>query len=374
MTVKSSKIKVALIYGGRSGEHTVSCATAAGVLGALDFERYEVMPIGITKTGVWVPGTSNKEKLEFNALSETEVLATDSKLWINFDSEANEKQWLKVGSGELQEYLAKVDVVFPLLHGPYGEDGTIQGIFEMANVRYVGSGVLASAMGMDKHVSKVMFQSVGIPVAPWVIITDKTWNCQKGELLEQCRSLPLPVFVKPSRAGSSLGVSKVNSYAQIETAIEEARKHDPRVIVEAGISGSEVEVGVLGSSNNSMPRVSVPGRIAFEQAVEFYDYDTKYTDSNPLHIEIPANLPVEVSKEIQKLAISAFEVLGCEGLARVDFFVTNDNEVILNEINTMPGFTPYSMYPQVWQASGVTYSEIIDELINLALTRPIGLH
>ena len=274
----------------------------------------------------------------------------------------------------IPESLGEVDVVFPLLHGPFGEDGTIQGMFEMADIRYVGSGVFASAAGMDKHYMKVLFAGAGLPVGPYVVITDAQWRRDKAAALEAVAALKYPVFVKPARAGSSMGITKVSAPENLGAAVEVARQHDPKVLVEQGISGREIECAVLQGRGTDAPRTSQVGEITVtpEGGHEFYDFEAKYLDDGAV-LSCPADVPDEVATEVRRLAAAAFEALGCEGLARVDCFYTDSGDVIINEINTMPGFTPHSMYPQMWQASGLSYRELIDELIQLALERPVGL-
>ena len=272
--------------------------------------------------------------------------------------------------------LHEVDVVFPLLHGPYGEDGTLQGVLELADVRYVGSGVLASAAGMDKHYMKVIFAGAGLPVGPYRVITDAAWRHDRERALDLVGGLEPPLFVKPCRAGSSVGISKVTDEAELGPAIEKARSHDLKVIVESGIDGREIECGVLQGRDGEPTRTSEVGEIVVDpgHGHEFYDFEAKYLDeSGAVHLSCPADVSTEVSDTVRRYAAAAFDALGCEGLARVDCFVTGDGEVFVNEINTMPGFTPHSMYPRMWQATGVEYPELIDELVQLALSRPLGL-
>jgi len=266
-------------------------------------------------------------------------------------------------------------VVFPLLHGPYGEDGTVQGLLELADARYVGSGVLASAIGMDKHFMKMVFAGQDLPIGPYAVIKPGDWDRRRDVVMRDVEALGLPLFVKPARAGSSLGVSRVDSLDQLAAAVEEARRHDPKVIVEAGIAGREIECAVLGGRGGSRPRTSLPGEIVVTDETKngFYDYEAKYFDEAAVQLSCPADLPDHVIKEVQEIAVRTFEAVGAEGLARVDVFVTPDERVVVNEINTMPGFTPFSMYPRMWDASGLSYPELIDELVQLALERPTGL-
>ena len=265
------------------------------------------------------------------------------------------------------------DVVFPLLHGPFGEDGTLQGLFEIAGIRYVGSGVLASAAAMDKHYTKIILASAGLPVADWVLVTTTEWENNRSELLARAAGLDFPLFVKPSRAGSSLGVSKVTDPRDLTSAIELARAEDPRVLIESGVPGREIECAVLGGRGTSPARASTVGEIVLAgENVEFYDYESKYVSTDGLTLDIPASIPAPDIERLRSAAVRAFDVLACEGMARVDFFY-NDGDIVINEINTIPGFTPYSMYPLLWQASGLSYGELLGELIALAAERPVGL-
>jgi D-alanine-D-alanine ligase len=273
--------------------------------------------------------------------------------------------------------LGAVDVVFPLLHGPWGEDGTIQGLLEMSDIRYVGSGVLASAVGMDKHHMKVVFQGAGLEVTPYVVIRDRDWIRDPAACREAVDALGYPVFVKPCRGGSSLGISKVNSRDELDEAVAEARAHDPKVIVEASAkSPREIEVGVLGGLAGGDPEVSVCGEISVSGGGhDFYDFETKYLPEGEEYtaLSVPADLPAEIAEEIRAKALIAFEAIDAEGLARVDFFLDADNRVVINEINTMPGLTPTSMFPRLWAESGKDYATLVEHLLNLAMTRPTGL-
>ena len=276
-------------------------------------------------------------------------------------------------AGQPPRTLGEVDVVFPLLHGPFGEDGTIQGLLDLADVRYVGSGVTASAVMMDKHVMKVLLASAGLPVGPYTVITDKEWRRDKAAAMDAVHGLSWPVFVKPARAGSSMGITKVSDPEALEAAIEAAREHDPKVVVEAAVFGREIECGVLEGHGTDPTRTSELGECIVVQNHEFYDYEAKYLAAGDVRLETPADVPQEVADRIREMAARAFDVAGCEGLARVDFFLTETGDVLVNEVNTMPGFTPHSMYPRMWAASGMTYPELIDELIDLALERRTGL-
>ncbi len=367
----TGRTRVALVFGGRSEEHAISCSTAASVLRAIDRDRYDVLPVGITREGHWVLLEDDPAALEIRDGRLPEVPDTGRQVIVPL---GGVDQVLRVveRDGSTTD-LGVVDVVFPLLHGPFGEDGTIQGLLELADIRYVGCGVLASAAMMDKHVMKVLFASVGLPVGPYTVITDLEWRRDRAACLDAANGLSFPVFVKPARAGSSVGVYKVDAPEELEAAVDKARSHDPKVLVEQAVVGREVECGVLQGRGSDAPRVSVPGEIAVVGGHEFYDFEAKYLDEGNVRITAPADVSGEVVERMAEIARKAFEVAGCEGLARVDCFVTETGEVVLNEINTMPGFTPFSMYPQVWAASGVSYPELIDELVQLALDRPLGL-
>lgn len=370
-TGQGSRTLVALVFGGRSDEHAISCATAASVLRALDRERYDVVPVGITREGHWVLVDDDPEALDIRDGQLPAVTDTGRRVIVPLGGVEHEWTWVDDGGGV--HALGEVDVVFPLLHGPFGEDGTIQGLLELADLPYVGCGVLASAAMMDKHVMKVIFVGAGLPVGPYALITDRQWATDRAAALEAASALRFPVFVKPARAGSSVGVFKVDRPEDLEVAIEKARDHDPKVLVEQGIQGREIECGVLGGRGSAPPRISECGEIVVSGGHDFYDFEAKYLDEASVQITAPADISEEVRDEIHRIAARAFEAADAEGLSRVDCFVTTDGEVVLNEINTMPGFTPYSMYPQAWAASGMTYPELVDELISLALARPLGL-
>ena len=366
-----STVRVAVVFGGRSGEHTISCATAAGVLSAIDRDRYEVLPVGVTPKGQWLLVEDDPAALELS----------DSRPPVTVTAEGLGRGSLTapLGGGELTvlgptgpEVLGQVDVVLPLLHGPYGEDGTIQGMLEMMGLPYVGCGVLASAAGMDKQVTKVLLGAAGIATAPHVVVGPHAWKRDPEAILEACQSLTYPLFVKPARAGSSLGISKVDRPEDLAGAIEAARAVDPKVLVESGIVGREIEVAVLQGRGDDAPRVAEPGEIAMDAshgAGEFYDYETKYLAHDAVAMVCPARISPEARDLLMDTAARAFEALGCEGLARVDFFLTDAGEAVVNEINTMPGFTPFSMYPYMWQVSGLGYTELVSELIELAVAR-----
>ena len=270
--------------------------------------------------------------------------------------------------------LGPVDVAFALLHGPFGEDGTIQGLFEMMGTRYVGAGVLASAIGMDKHFMKLMLAASGLPVGPFVPIMPAEWDRDPAACLEAVAALHYPLFVKPARGGSSLGISKVDDSEDLRAAIEVAQRHDPKIIVEQGFVGArELECGVLGRPRRRPPEASEVAEIRMHNPSGFYDFEAKYLPEEQVSLDVPADVDPELADQVRELAVRTFEAIGCEGLARVDVFATRDRQVVINEINTMPGFTPHSMFPRMWAASGVPYPELVERLIRLAQQRPLGL-
>lgn len=360
-----------VLFGGRSGEHAISCATAGGVLRAIDRDRYDVVAVGITSDGRWVLADDDADHWAIRDGRLPRVEDTATHVLLPQGTTDREVQVLR--DGVLGAPLGAVDVVFPLLHGPFGEDGTLQGMLELADVRYVGSGVLASAVGMDKHMMKLVLAGSGLAVGPFRVLPPGR-EPDAATLDAVVADLGLPLFVKPARAGSSLGISRVDDKADLADAIAAARVHDPKVIVEAALFGREVECGVLGGRSGAPPRASLPGEIVVTDARHsFYDFEAKYLDEAGVTLSCPADLPDDVVARVQDVAVRAFEAVGCEGLARVDVFVTPDGEVVVNEINTMPGFTPYSMYPRMWAVSGLDYASLVDELVGLALERPTGL-
>jgi D-alanine-D-alanine ligase len=369
--VSPGKPRVAVVFGGRSSEHTVSCSTAAGVLRAIDRDKYDVVPIGIARDGRWVLVADDPEPLMLTQGHTPEVDGTGTGVLVPLST--SDRALTVLEPGQPPQALGEVDVVFPLLHGPFGEDGTIQGFLDLTDIRYVGSGVLASATGMDKHYMKVIFAGSGLPVGPYVVLTDRQWMSDRTAAMETVFALHFPVFVKPARAGSSMGITKVTAPDDLEAAVELARRHDPKVIVETGVAGRELECAVLQSRGAAAPRTSQVAEIRVHGKHEFYDFEAKYLLEEDVDLECPADLPTEVSDEVRRLAAAAFDALGCEGLARVDCFWAEDGRVLVNEINTMPGFTPLSMYPRMWAATGISYPDLIDELITLALERRTGL-
>lgn len=364
--------RVAVLFGGRSGEHAISCVTAAGVLRALDREQFEVIPVGITSTGRWVLVEDDPARWDLVDDQLPEVTEAEGPEVIP-PLDVTSTRFTVLEPGQPPRDLDDIDVVFPLLHGPFGEDGTLQGMLELADVRYVGPGVFASAAGMDKHFMKVVLGAQQIPVGPYIVVLPRQWPAHLESVQADAEELGYPVFVKPARAGSSLGITKVTSPVDLPAAIDEARRHDPKVVIESMIEGREIECAVLDSPDGSAPAASLPGEIVVRSGHDFYDFRAKYLDDSSVDLVCPAELPDEVVHRIRELAVRTFEVLGCEGLSRVDFFVRPDGDVVVNEINTMPGFTPVSMYPRMWERTGLSYPELVDRLVRLALARPTGL-
>jgi D-alanine-D-alanine ligase len=366
---------VLVLFGGRSSEHSVSCVTAAGVLEAIDRSRYDVVPVGITKSGQWSLVSADPSAWSLRSDVLPEVTATSQAVVMGTAVDGTPGQELLVAApGSVPESLGGVDVVLPLLHGPFGEDGTLQGMLELADMRYVGAGVLASAVGMDKHYMKVVFASAGLEVGPYEVVTDRQWRSDADGSIRRAAALGFPLFVKPARAGSSMGISRVEDTDGIRAAVDAARAFDPKVVIEAGIEGREIEVAVLQGRGLDAPRTSLPGEISMQAGDhDWYDFEAKYVDGAAAQLSCPAELPDDVIERVRRLAGEAFDAIGAEGLSRVDFFYTPDGRLVINEINTMPGFTPISMYPQMWAKSGLGYTELIDELIGLALDRGTGL-
>ncbi|OPA75544.1 D-alanine--D-alanine ligase A [Paenibacillus selenitireducens] len=353
------KIRVGLIYGGKSGEHEVSLSTALAVMKAFDFDKYEIAPFYITKDGEWRNGPLLQAPVEHTGL-------------LQYDADETKPMGAAImplfaGGTDvsLKGSVQGIDVMFPLLHGTFGEDGTIQGLFEIANVPYVGAGVLASAVGMDKVIMKKLFAQAGLPQCMYRYFTRKQWEKDANyHTMEVEISLGYPCFIKPANLGSSVGVSKARNREELIAAIELALRYDRKVIVEEFIDAREIEVSVLG---NEEPKASVPGEIT--SSSEFYDYQAKYIDGNSAMM-IPANIPDELTEELRTLAVRAFQAIDGSGLSRVDFFVRKqDNQIMINEVNTMPGFTPFSMYPLMWRETGLSYQDLLDQLIQLALER-----
>ena len=370
LPVPLRKPRVAVVFGGRSSEHAISCMTAAGVLRAIDRERYDVVPIGIAPDGRWVLAPDDAAALEARGADLPQVDTSGPGVLVPTSTTSRALTTLR--AGEVPVALGEVDVVFPLLHGPYGEDGTIQGLLELGDVPYVGSGVLASAASMDKHYMKVLLAGHGLPVGPYVVVLPRQWAFDPDAALAAAAALGFPLFVKPARAGSSMGITKVSEPGGLRAAIEAAHAHDPKVIVERALVGRELECGVLQDLDGT-PRASEVGEVQVLSGHEFYDFAAKYVDEGNVRLTCPADVPASVRSRVQQVAVRAFEVMGCEGLARVDVFLTDAGDVVVNEINTMPGFTPHSMYPRLWAACGVDYPSLVDRLLRLALSRRTGL-
>ena len=344
-----SKSRIAIICGGKSSEHEISCVSANGILNTIDRNKFEPVLIGITKSGKWLllPDDSN-----FSIVNGALPTVPESGIEVSITSLG-----LVAGGKQLA-----IDVAFPVLHGPYGEDGTIQGLFEMIGIKYVGSGVLASAVSMDKSYAKPIFASAGLSVAAGIVVTSKNFELPS--------SLTFPLFVKPARSGSSRGTTKVKQKSDLASAVEHALSFDTKVIIEQAVVGKEIECAVLQADGKIT--ASEVGQISISSKFEFYDFQAKYLD-NSMELIVPADLPAGVQSKIQQAAIAAFNAAGCEGLARVDFFYSTQGEIIINEINTMPGFTPTSVYPKLIEKNGINYQELISKLITTAQTRSASI-
>jgi len=348
-----NKIRVAIIAGGRSSEHPISCISASGVLAAIDRSKFEPILIGITQSGTWI----DMRQSDFERGSDG----------LSYVPEGGEKLIVDIhGIKDSKGSDLGIDIAFPLLHGAYGEDGTIQGLFEMAGIAYVGSGVLASAVAMDKSFAKPIYADFGLKVADGITVHRDNWNKSKDLEIAKIRALGFPIFIKPARSGSSRGTSKVKDESEISAALDDAFNYDPRVLVEVAVVGREIECAVL--EIDSVATASVLGEVRVHPPHEFYDFEAKYLDGSTT-FDIPANLAEPIASAISQAAITAFEALGCEGLARVDFFLSEDNQIIINELNTMPGFTPTSVFPALWEKTGRSYSQIITILLDSALSR-----
>jgi D-alanine-D-alanine ligase len=358
----SERIRVAVVFGGRSGEHPVSCISAAGVLGNIDPADFEVTAIGITPDGKWL--RLDPAQIPVSVGRQLPAVTTGSAVAMTADPTASAMVSLDPAA---LGAAVDADVVFPVLHGPYGEDGTIQGLLELAGVPYVGAGVLASAAAMDKEFTKKLLAAEGLPVGDWAVLRPGVPTLSVADR----ERLGLPVFVKPARAGSSLGVSRVDSWPDLDAAIEHARRTDPKVLVEAAVLGREIECGVLEYPDGRV-EASPTAEIHLGGDHTFYDFDAKYLE-DVATFDIPADLPAATAARIADLSRRAFAALDAQGLARVDFFLRPDGEVVINEVNTLPGFTPISMYPRMWAAGGVSYPELISVLIRTALARGTGL-
>jgi D-alanine-D-alanine ligase len=360
------RLRVGLIFGGRSGEHEVSLASAASVLGAMDRVRYEVVPVGVTRDGQWLVGGD-----PLRALAEQAGIRLALPVTAAPGPAASEDgrtlppmSRVAVAGGLPATVAPTLDVVLPLIHGPYGEDGTLQGLLELADLPYVGAGVLASAVGMDKATMKAVFRAHGLPVVPHLVVTEPEWAADPEDVVRRVQAeLGFPCFTKPSNLGSSVGISKVAAPGALAAAVAAAFAHDRKIVIERGVAAREIEVSVLG---NDTPEASVPGEIL--PGKEWYDYEAKYTEG-VAKLLIPAAVPPALAAELRRLAVAAFRAIDAAGLARVDFFLEGEDRIWVNEINTIPGFTRTSAYPRLWEASGLPYPKLIDRLIELALER-----
>ncbi len=359
-----SKTRVALLFGGRSGEHEVSLLSAQGVMEAIDKEKYEVEPIGITKQGQWLASGDPMKALQSGMSLESHavaLLAEPSQRGLIRLEEHTAERALTA------EAMSRIDVFFPMLHGPYGEDGTVQGLLELAGVPYVGAGVTASAVGMDKAVFKDVMRAHGLPVVDSLVVKRKDWSRAPAEIFERIEAeIGFDCFVKPANLGSSVGISKAHNRSELRIALADAARYDRKLLVERAVDAREIEVSVLG---NDEPVASIPGEIV--PCNEFYDYAAKYLDGES-ELLIPAPISAETAELIRQYALEAYLAIDCAGMARVDFLLDrHTDQVYINELNTLPGFTPISMYPKLWEASGVSYTELIDRLIQLALERHV---
>lgn len=372
-----AKKRIVVLYGGKADEHSISCISTAGVLNALDMSRYVVVPVGITKDGQWLTNGADPRTFTMTGTAMPTVERTPDSEPVVLDIGAGADGFFARRADGSLASLGHVDAVFPVLHGPYGEDGTIQGLLEMMGVPYVGCGVFASAACMDKHFTKVLLKAAGIAVAPGVTLDTRGYDAaddfrpNADSILSAVEraGLRYPLFVKPSRAGSSFGVSKVehaHDAAELAAAVLEASHHDWKVLVEQGIDAREIECAVFAPKTDEEPRASLPGEIVLDHPADadrFYDFDSKYVDAKASHVEVPAKLPRQTLDAVREVAVKAFKAVDGTGLSRVDTFVDAEGRVVVNEINTMPGFTPISMYPKAWQATGIEYGDLLTDLI-----------
>ncbi len=360
------KLRIGLIFGGRSGEHEVSLASATSVMANLDREKYEVVPIGITKEGGWLLGTEPARLMAAEQhINLTENTETETTTAVTLTGDPRMRRLIPLESGEQLQNNGALDVIFPVLHGTYGEDGTLQGLLDMADVPYVGCGVLGSALGMDKEKMKMVFQAVGLPSVDYLVYRRNEWERSPATIMDAIEQrLGYPCFVKPVNLGSSVGINKAHDRAELEHAINVAAEYDRKIIIDRGINCRELECAILG---NDEPLASAVGEVIASN--EFYDYHAKYLD-NKSQVIIPADIPQATAEEVRRQAVTAFLALDLSGLARVDFFLEKESgQVYINEVNTMPGFTQISMYPKLWEASGLTYTQLLDRLVELAIER-----
>lgn len=351
-----SKIRVGIIFGGKSAEHEVSLQSAINIIEAIDKEKYEIVLIGVDKEGKWYLIEDSKVLLNSDNPKLIQLNKSDKPLALITGEKSN--QLFSINDNKT---LGKIDVVFPVLHGPYGEDGTIQGLLKLANIPFVGADVLGSAVGMDKDIMKRLLRDAGIPIAKFLAYEDEKTDIDYEYVKSE---LGMPVFIKPSNLGSSVGISKAKSKEEFEKAIKLAFEFDNKIIIEENVVGREIECSVLG---NTDPIASLPGEVL--PISDFYSYEAKYIDENGARLQIPAELSRNEIKRVQKCSIKSYKTLGCKGMARLDVFVKENGEIIVNEINTIPGFTRISMYPKLWEASGIGYKELIDMLLQFAIKR-----
>ncbi len=363
----SSRTRVAVVFGGRSEEHSISCISAGSVIAALDPARYDVVPVGIARDGRWVLEPAEPQHLALGPAGELPSVSGTTEVTLTPG-----QGLVATEPGDVPALLGEVDVVFPVMHGPWGQDGTLQGLLEMAGVRYVGAGVTSSAVGTDKHFMKQLFLAAGLPVLPYVLVRPRQWEQDPALVREAVAALGYPVFVKPARAGSSFGISRVDGPEGLDEAVEEARRHDPKVLVEAAAPAGarELEIGVLQGLDGAAPETSVAAEITVHGDHAFYDIEAKYLEESYV---LPAEVDDALLARMRELAAQAFEALDVEGLARVDFFCLPDGQVILNEVETMPGFTATSMFPLMWQHTGLDYPALVERLVRLALERSTDL-
>ena len=366
------RTRVGIVFGGTSSEHDVSCLTAGGVSRAIDADRFEVVGIGITPAGRWVQ-VGPDELRELRKTGDALPRLDESRATAVLLPGSNGGGRIATLDGDRLVDVRDFDVAFTLLHGPFGEDGTVQGMFEMLGIRYVGSGVAASANGMDKDLMKRTLSSAGLPGCRFVTVTARQWEAEREASIARIEKLGLPLFVKPARGGSSVGITRIDSLEELDDAVALAHKFDPKMVIEEGVLGArEVEFAVLGGRGDA-PRVSLPGEIVMRDPDTFYDFDAKYVSDDDAMLKVPTEMDDDLRRRAADVAARTFEAMDAEGLARVDLFLTADRRVLVNEINTMPGFTHISMFPALWAASGIDYTALITDLIDQALERPLGL-
>jgi D-alanine-D-alanine ligase len=373
LVARQRKIRVAVVFGGRGPEHAISCLGAGSVLRVLDRDRYDVIPIGITREGSWLQVSDEPERLAITGgeLPTVEAVAKPDARVVPWAYQAD-GAIVATAPVQVPHVFGDVDVVLPILHGPYGEDGTIQGLLELAGIRYVGAGVLSSAVSMDKEYMKLVFAARGLPVGRHAVVREREWRAAPRRAAAAVADLGWPVFVKPARGGSSIGTSRVTGPDGLDEALLAAFEHDPKALVEAAIEGVEIECSVLEGLDGGRPDTSVPGQLVLGGGEEWYDFQAKYLDDGTGML-IPAPIPAADSARIRELAADAFEAVSCEGLARVDFFYQPDRTIVLNEINTIPGLTGASYFAKMWEATGLGFAQLVDRLLQTALDRGPGL-